>query len=538
MKSTSPAEGLLGRCRRRALFGAAAFVAGLGCGEQPAAHSGGDAAVPPGQPDAGAHSVVIDIAPGAIINGEQTTRVRSTAPVGALRVDLFLDAQRVGTAELAPFDVKWSTANFADGVYELRARAYLGDDTTTDAVVSIRIDNTPPTFGSLPGSMARGTMIDLPVQDNVGVARVHIGSTTIEAPFRFEWDAPCGSSSVLVRVVDLGGLEWRSYVSVETNDPKDRDCDGFLSVDAGGMDCDDANPGIRPDAPDYGYDDGDRNCDGMPGVDADRDGVATVETGGDDCDDASANVHGAQIRWRSLGVSVPEIPSIVFYESSFLRATLGGADVHIVTWQNGALEHVALKLDGAPGVVRRIAPRAALAAITRQGGELVVAYSPGAGDTLRVARWSGGTWVSEQVNDQRRYALRDLRIAAVSDRLDVLYMDHGDYVYASRHVEGAWTTRLLARLANSPDRIEEYARDQKLLAWGPSTIYRIGYSGAEPDVERFDVPCFGGCVAAMLQGEALFYGLDQLGYLSIHGLSGDELGRIFDGWLEALKLPH
>ena len=58
--------------------------------------------------------------------------------------------------------------------------------------------------------------------------------------------------------------------------------DGMVDNDD---DCDDANAAINPAATDVVGDDGDQNCDGVDGTDADGDGFAADWSGGDDCDD-------------------------------------------------------------------------------------------------------------------------------------------------------------------------------------------------------------------------------------------------------------
>ena len=69
--------------------------------------------------------------------------------------------------------------------------------------------------------------------------------------------------------------------------PADRDGDGF-TVDE---DCDDADPGVYPGAPDPSYDGVDADCDGGDDFDRDRDGHRWERYGGDDCDDNDPAIH-------------------------------------------------------------------------------------------------------------------------------------------------------------------------------------------------------------------------------------------------------
>ncbi len=69
----------------------------------------------------------------------------------------------------------------------------------------------------------------------------------------------------------------------------DLDGDGILSAAAGGGDCNDENPAIRPGAADPTSDGVDQNCDGRDPRDDDRDGVLAPPDGSD-CNDANAAI--------------------------------------------------------------------------------------------------------------------------------------------------------------------------------------------------------------------------------------------------------
>ena len=64
---------------------------------------------------------------------------------------------------------------------------------------------------------------------------------------------------------------------------RDADGDGVTVCDG---DCDDGNPAISPNELDLAGDGLDQDCDGVDGLDGDADGFASVGTGGADCDDA------------------------------------------------------------------------------------------------------------------------------------------------------------------------------------------------------------------------------------------------------------
>ena len=106
---------------------------------------------------------------------------------------------------------------------------------------------------------------------------------------------------------------WGCVSQAEQNDILDRDDDGFLPIDAGGDDCDDADPTVHPGAAEQCGDGVDNNCDGATDdrgegatsvwPDADEDGLGDPEAealacaladgwvrNGDDCDDTDADV--------------------------------------------------------------------------------------------------------------------------------------------------------------------------------------------------------------------------------------------------------
>jgi hypothetical protein len=73
-------------------------------------------------------------------------------------------------------------------------------------------------------------------------------------------------------------------------DEFDADGDGHDSASYGGDDCDDADPDKYPGAPDEVYDGVVTDCDASDEYDADGDGYDSAEYGGDDCDDSSSAI--------------------------------------------------------------------------------------------------------------------------------------------------------------------------------------------------------------------------------------------------------
>jgi hypothetical protein len=97
-----------------------------------------------------------------------------------------------------------------------------------------------------------------------------------------------------VKVEDSGGGDDTAPVV------GDSDGDGHASLDAGGDDCDDANPLAYPGAPEVWYDGVDQACDGGTDYDQDGDGADAAPEGAD-CDDLDAALHpGAPESWDLL----------------------------------------------------------------------------------------------------------------------------------------------------------------------------------------------------------------------------------------------
>ena len=78
---------------------------------------------------------------------------------------------------------------------------------------------------------------------------------------------------------------------VDCDDPDcgpvcDADADGWVTLDRGGLDCDDGDSSVHPGAAEIPYDGVDGDCDpATPDDDLDGDGFLAAATGGEDCDD-------------------------------------------------------------------------------------------------------------------------------------------------------------------------------------------------------------------------------------------------------------
>ncbi|MFK7929721.1 MAG: MopE-related protein [Myxococcota bacterium] len=79
----------------------------------------------------------------------------------------------------------------------------------------------------------------------------------------------------------------------------DQDGDDFTAVEAGGTDCDDRDPNIRPGVPEVWYDGIDQDCDGASDYDKDLDGYDRMPDGSD-CNDDDALVFPGSVERDNL----------------------------------------------------------------------------------------------------------------------------------------------------------------------------------------------------------------------------------------------
>jgi hypothetical protein len=273
---------------------------------------GGDGGGPDAGPDASPTSVMLSISDGAVIGGVYELSVDAAAdPAGIVRVELYLDGDRIAELPFAPFDHDWDTRPHPEGTHELTARAYTTDARVATQTVSITLDNTAPTVGELQSGGEVGASLELPVADNIGIERVVISYaseywevTLTEPPWRTPWPGCMTGIQMTVTVIDRAGWRATGTAWPTVTDALDMDCDHFRPDQAQMQwnDCDDHDATVNPLANDRGDSFRDLDCDGVQGQDDDHDGVASVGTGGADCDDADPSIHGPAFRWQSSPV--------------------------------------------------------------------------------------------------------------------------------------------------------------------------------------------------------------------------------------------
>ncbi len=141
-------------------------------------------------------------------------------------------------------------------------------------------------------SWSTNTATDNGVQDGGGNA----GDAEMVIRYLHPDPLPVGGTllvSFLVSVAETDEVAQDLYLAArDTCAFCDDDFDGVDGDACGGADCDDADAGAFPGAPESWYDGVDQDCAGDNDFDADADGDTPLEFGGSDCDDADPTRSG------------------------------------------------------------------------------------------------------------------------------------------------------------------------------------------------------------------------------------------------------
>lgn len=199
----------------------------------------------------------------------------------------------------------------------------LGDDTTADAgVPRMLISDDAIDFGRIERGITGAESFTI---TNTGTGPLTLLEFTLEVTGEFTVLAeggltipPQGNAGITIKYLPVDYASDDITLTISSDDPlapqtlvrleggaiTDADDDGFDSIEAGGGDCDDADPDVYPGALDEWYDGVDSNCDNADDFDQDGDGFQTAvyndepAGGGGDCQDNNADMYpGAEDVW-------------------------------------------------------------------------------------------------------------------------------------------------------------------------------------------------------------------------------------------------
>src|SRR5207253_1858637 len=188
-------------------------------------------------------SVTVDNAPptasltapiaGASVAGTITVSASATENVGAAGVQFKLDGANLGAeVTAAPYSVSWTSTTTTNGAHTLTAVARdAAGNTATSAVVSVTVDNAPPTVSltaPTAGASVAGTItVSASATDNVGVVGVqfkldgaNLGAEVAAAPYPASWNTATAAGAHTLTAVarDAAGNATTSPAVSVTND--------------------------------------------------------------------------------------------------------------------------------------------------------------------------------------------------------------------------------------------------------------------------------------------------------------------------------
>jgi thermitase len=165
------------------------------------------------------------------VSGVVAVDVKYSDNVGVTRVELYVNGNKLATDDTSPFAFSWDTAGYADGSYNLVAKAYdAAGNAGTSASVSVTLgnDTTPPVITSF--SAASTQTVSVPKQtisasatDDNRVAKLSLNidgkdvATTTGSSISYSWNTrkvSSGAHTITVRAWDAAGNTTSQSVSV------------------------------------------------------------------------------------------------------------------------------------------------------------------------------------------------------------------------------------------------------------------------------------------------------------------------------------
>jgi hypothetical protein len=171
---------------------------------------------------------------GATISGSVTFSASAADDVGLTKVGFYIDNNLISEISSAPYQIALATGNYSNGTHTLLARAYGTDGQTTDATISVAINNatadtTNPTVtitdpSDNPHTWTSGTLhIGVTATDNVAVTKIEIyindqltltaNAASVSATWNYS-NAPAGTYTLMAKAYDSSGNTAESSIVI------------------------------------------------------------------------------------------------------------------------------------------------------------------------------------------------------------------------------------------------------------------------------------------------------------------------------------
>lgn len=172
---------------------------------------------------------VVDITSpaGGAVSGTVNIEVYASDDNSISNVEFYIDNNKIGESNVAPYVYSWDTAGLSDGSHFIQAKAYdAANNVGTSSEITVSVSNgsgstgdiIPPTVNII--SPANNSNIDNPgttttisadATDNIGVTKVefYIDSSfvgeSVYAPFNYNWITTAGSHILFAKAFDTAG---------------------------------------------------------------------------------------------------------------------------------------------------------------------------------------------------------------------------------------------------------------------------------------------------------------------------------------------
>jgi len=152
------------------------------------------------------------------------------APSGINKVEFYVDNTKIGEDTSSPYEISWDTTQVSDGDHIIKAKAYDVAGNSSDASITVKVDNTGPTISITEpanNAIVRGTIsIKGSANDPNGLSKVELyindilKQTYTSNSFEYSWDTTNvqdGDYTIKVKAEDSLGNTSQKSISVKVD---------------------------------------------------------------------------------------------------------------------------------------------------------------------------------------------------------------------------------------------------------------------------------------------------------------------------------